>query len=185
MRVLYGRYYGMRYRAVATAVLRDASVLELCCGPGLLYQRELRSRASSYIGLDVNAGFVAGLRARGVDARVADVETAELPRADVVVMQASLYHFLPEDRALAMIERMRAAARSHVIISEPVQNLASSAIPILARLAARATATADGEQAQRFDEASLRAVVERLGPDVLLTCDRVGREQVCVLRGAG
>jgi SAM-dependent methyltransferase len=183
MRVLYGRYYAMRYAAVAMAVLRDASVLELCCGPGLLYLRGLRDRASSYIGLDANAGFVAGLRAQGVDARVADVETAELPRADIVVMQASLYHFLPEDRALAMIERMRTAARSHVIISEPVQNLASSRIPLVARLAARGTATAGGEQAQRFDEASLQALMARLGPGVLLSSKRFGRDQVCLLRG--
>ena len=184
MRVLYGRYYGARYKAVAAHVPQGASVLELCCGPGGLYRRRLRTRTSSYIGLDANAGFVAGLRRRGVDARVADVETAEFPRVDVVVMQASLYHFLPEDRAAALVERMRAAAKRFVIISEPVRNLASSRIPLVARLAARGAATAGGEHAQRFDEASLRAFMERFGPAVLAIAPApYGRDQLCVLLG--
>ena len=69
MRALYGRHYAARMRAVAEQVPPGASVLELCCGPGTLYLRHLRSRAGGYIGVDVNPGFVARLKARGVDAR--------------------------------------------------------------------------------------------------------------------
>ena len=79
MRVLYGRHYGDRMRAVAEQVPDGASVLELCCGPGTLYTRCLRSRTSGYIGLDVNEGFVAGLRRRGIDARRLDLSVAGVP----------------------------------------------------------------------------------------------------------
>ncbi|MEA2156523.1 MAG: hypothetical protein QOE11_2663 [Solirubrobacteraceae bacterium] len=184
MRALYGRYYGARHAAVAEHVPDGASVLELCCGPARMYLGQLRRRTRSYVGLDSSAAFVERLRRRGVDARVADVETAELPRADIVVMQASLYHFLPQDRAAAMVERMRAAACERVVISEPVRNLACSRVGAVARLAAGGTATAGGAQAQRFDEASLRALMSRFGPAVLGDAPAPGgREHVYVLMG--
>jgi hypothetical protein len=184
MRVLYGRYYGARDAAVAAHVPDGASVLELCCGPARMYLRELRGRTRSYVGLDANAGFVERLRRRGIDARRADVATADLPRADVVVMQASLYHFLPQERAAAMIERMRAAARQRVVISEPVRNLASSRVGAVARLASRGTATAGGAHAERFDEASLRALMDRFGSAVVDAAPAPGgREHVYVLTG--
>src|SRR5437879_4311166 len=97
MRALYRRHYAARLRAVAEQVPDDASVLELCCGPGTLYLRQLRGRTSGYVGIDVNPGFVDRLRGRGVDARRLDLAAGEdpLPSADAVVLQASLYHFLP------------------------------------------------------------------------------------------
>jgi SAM-dependent methyltransferase len=97
MRVLYGRNYAARMRAVAEQVPASASVLELCCGPGTLYRRYLSARTGGYVGVDVNEGFVEALRRRGVDARRIDLADASepLPAADVAIMQASLYHFLP------------------------------------------------------------------------------------------
>ena len=52
-----------------------------------------------YRGLDLNPVFVRRLRALGVDAEVADVSAAPLPPADIVLMQASLYHFIADARA--------------------------------------------------------------------------------------
>ena len=184
MRVLYGRYYAARDAAVAAHIPDGASVLELCCGPARLYERELRGRIGSYVALDASERFVARLRRRGVDARQADVATAELPVADVVVMQASLYHFLPA--ADAIVRRMRAAARSSVIIAEPVRNLASSRFGVVARLGAGGAATAAGAQPQRFDASSLQALMAVFG-DAVLFCGPVpgGREQVYVLSGTG
>lgn len=184
MRVLYGRYYAARDAAVAAHVPAGASVLELCCGPARLYLCELRGRIGSYVALDANAGFVERLRRLGVDARQADVATADLPAADIVVMQASLYQFLPE--AEAMVDRMRAAARASVVVSEPVRNLASSRLGVVARLAAGGAATAHGAQAQRFDAESLEALMARFGGAVRFRGPVPGgREHVYVLSGAG
>jgi hypothetical protein len=186
MRVLYGRYYAARDAAVAAHVPDGASVLELCCGPARMYLRELRGRTRSYVGLDANAGFVERLRRLGVDARRADVATAELPTADVVVMQASLYHFLPAPQAAAMIERMLAAASDRVVVAEPVRNLASSRLGVVARLAAGGAATAAGAQEQRFDAASLRALMDGFGAAVVHAAPAPGgREHVYVLSGTG
>lgn len=182
MRVLYGRYYAARDAAVAAHVPDGASVLELCCGPARLYLRELRGRIGSYVAMDASALFVDRLRRRGVDARRADVATAELPVAEIVVMQASLYHFLPD--AEGMLRRMRAAAIRSVVVAEPVRNLASSRLGLVARLGAGAAATAQGAQAQRFDAESLRELMARFG-DAVQSCEPApgGREHVYVLSG--
>ena len=59
MLALYGRHYGSRYRAVADLIPGGSSVLDLCCGPALLYHRYLRHKSVRYTGLDVNAKFIA------------------------------------------------------------------------------------------------------------------------------
>ena len=182
MRVLYGRYYAARDAAVAAHIPDGASVLELCCGPARLYLRELRGRIGPYVALDASAVFVDRLRRRGVDARVADVATTPLPVADIVVMQASLYQFLPD--ADAMLRRMRAAAKRSVIVAEPVRNLASSRLAVVARLGAGGAATAQGAQPQRFDAGSLRALMARFGDAVVFHAPAPGaREHVYVLSG--
>jgi len=186
MRALYGRHYAARMSAVAEQVPAGASVLELCCGPGTLYMRHLRARAGDYIGVDVNERFVAALRRRGVDARRLDLADGAdpLPAADVAIMQASLYHFLPD--ATAIVDRMLVAARDRVIISEPVRNLATSDLPGVALLGRRAADPGVGAHAERFTEETLDAMMARYRE--LTLADFLipgGREKVYVLAAGG
>ena len=185
MRALYGRHYQDRLRAIADEVPAGASVLELCCGPGTLYTRYLRTRTSGYIGLDVNERFVAALRRQGIDARLMDLADAgePLPTADVALMQASLYHFLPD--AGRIIDRMLAAARERVIISEPVRNLASSENPVIRLLGRHTTDPGVGGGERRFDERRLEELMDRYRDRALRSFSIPGgRERVCVLRAA-
>ena len=186
MRALYGRHYAARMSAVAEQVRVGSSVLELCCGPGTLYLRYLRARTSGYIGLDVNRGFVARLRRAGVDARsldLADVKVS-LPTAEVVIMQASLYHFLPN--AAQIVDRMLDAAAQRVIISEPVRNLASSDHRWVGALGRRAADPGVGGHAARFTEATLDELMSRWSGRVLASFHVPGgRERVYVLAGGG
>ncbi|MFD0362230.1 methionine biosynthesis protein MetW [Nocardia sp. GCM10030253] len=154
MRGLYGRHYGARYRAIAAIVPDGASVVELCCGPATLYSRYLRGKSIDYMGLDLNEGFIARVAKAGGRGAVRDLHSdSPLPEADYLVMQASLYHFLPEPGPL--IDRMLAAAGKQVIIAEPIRNLASSDNRVLAALGQRFTDAGDGAQAHRFTEATL------------------------------
>jgi Methionine biosynthesis protein MetW len=155
MRVLYGRHYGDRMRFVAAEVPDGASVLELCCDPGTLYLRHPQGRVSGYIGIDVNARFVEQLNRRGVAANRLDLAAGDepLPAADMVVLQASLYRFLPAPERI--LDRMLAARRDRVIVSEPVRNLASSDLSIVSRIGRRAADPGVGEHAQRFTEETL------------------------------
>jgi SAM-dependent methyltransferase len=182
MRLLYGRHYRDRMRAVAARVPAGSSVLELCCGPATLYRRHLRSRARAYTGVDLNERFTARLRRQGIDARQIDLATnrAPLPQADIVLMQASLYHFLPD--AGLIVDRMLTAARSQVIVAEPIRNLASSRSPLLGRLGRRGTDPGGGGHAERFTEETLDALMSDYR-DRVVEAFKIpgGREKVYVL----
>jgi SAM-dependent methyltransferase len=184
MRVLYGRHYKARMRAIVAEVPEGSSVLELCCGPGTLYTRHLRGHAGHYIGLDVNGKFIEGLRRAGVDARRIDLASdgRKLPDTDVVIMQASLYHFLPQ--AHEIVERMIGAARDRVIISEPIRNLSSSELPVIGTLGRRAADPGVGGHAQRFTEMTLDQLMQ-LHRSRVLKSSLIpgGREKLYVLDG--
>lgn len=182
MRLLYGRHYRDRMRAVADQVPAGASVIELCCGPGTLYKRYLRTHVSSYTGLDVNPGFVRALQAQGIDARLVDLRASQpLPTGEVVLMQASLYHFLPA--AEPIVEQMLAAASRLVVVSEPIRNLSSSDHAVIGRLGRKASDPGDGGGEGRFTETTLDRLMERfanrLEHSFLIPG---GREKVYVLR---
>ena len=85
-------------------------------------------------------------------------ENRPLPQAQYVVMQASLYHFLPD--ASSVIERIIAAAEKQVLIAEPVHNVADSRIRPLALLARKLTNPGTGDQRYRFNELTLDAQME-------------------------
>jgi len=184
MRALYGRHYATRMRVVAERVRPGASVLELCPGPGALYERHLRGRAGVYTGVDVNDRFVARLRRLGAQALVRDLAASDqpLPRADAVIMQASLYHFLPA--AGALVDQMLAAAEELVIIAEPIRNLASSGLPLVGMISKRAANPGAGadSHALRFDEPGLDRL---MAPYEAQTVEAFtipgGREKVYVL----
>jgi SAM-dependent methyltransferase len=160
MRGLYGAHYSDRYRAIAELVQAGSSVLDLCCGPGTLYERHLRGKGVEYTGLDINPRFaarVSGLGCRGV---VWDLRREDpLPKADVVVMQASLYHFLPDPAPV--VERVRRAAARRVIISEPIRNLTTARMPVVRAFTSRLT-TVGGAGGHRFTEHSLDRFVSSL-----------------------
>jgi trans-aconitate methyltransferase len=181
MVLLYGRHYASRYRAIARLIPPRAQVLELCCGPAVLYRRYLRSRGVRYRGLDIHRNFVDELRRRNIPAEVWDLQSDRaLPAADNVIMQASLYHFLPD--ASGVVERMLRAARRQVIVAEPIVNLTDSSTPVIAALARRLSRTSQGEQSLRFTEKTLDAFFEPYRSRVR-ECFLIpgGREKVYVL----
>jgi SAM-dependent methyltransferase len=160
MLALYGRHYASRYRAIAELVPNGSSVLDLCCGPALLYHRYLRHKLVRYTGLDVNAEFIDRLTRRGASGQVWDLRSEKaLPEADYVIMQASLYHFLPDPSPI--MDRMLRAARRQVIVSEPVRNLSSSNSRLLALVGKLLTDPGVGNHSQRFNEASLDQFLSR------------------------
>jgi SAM-dependent methyltransferase len=182
MRALYGRHYPERYRAVAGLIPEGARVLEVCCGPGFLYERALRERNVNYTGLDVNPAFARRVERLGGRGLVRDLaRDAPLPSSDYVIMQASLYQFLPD--AAGVVRRMIEAASAFVVVAEPVRNLATSGVPVLSTLARRATDAGQGARPLRFTECSLDALLEN-APARLVRAFLIpgGREKVYLLR---
>lgn len=181
MAALYGRHYEARYRAVAGLIPAGTSVVDLCCGPGILFNRHLAARGVDYTGLDINPRFVSRVNRRGGRGLVWDLrDDRPLPVADSVVMHASLYQFLPD--ASPVVGRMLRAARERVIIAEPVRNLATGRVPILSALARRQTDPGLGARPRRFSERTLDDFMETLAArSVRSFLIPGGREKVYVL----
>jgi hypothetical protein len=98
------------------------------------------------------------------------------------LMQASLYHFLPD--AAPLLDRMLAAARDRVIISEPIRNISSSTNPLLRVLGRRGTDPGAGGHDHRFTEETLDKLLSRYAPRVRRSfLIPGGREKVYVLAG--
>ena len=162
MMILYGRHYLDRYRAVADLIPHGADVLDLCCGPGVLYDRYLRHKNVRYLGLDISENFVNDLVRRGIPAERWDLRVDRpLPNAEYVIMQASLYHFLPN--ADLMLDRMLAAASEEVIVAEPIRNLSLSKVPAIAYLSGKLTDRGAGPERNRFVEFTLDELAQRYG----------------------
>ena len=108
---IYAETTGPNARQVlfdAVAEVHPADVLEVGCGEGELARRLVRELGVSLVALDQSARMVELARARGVDARVGDLQ--ELPfedgSFDVVVAGWILYHVADLDRGLAEIARV-------------------------------------------------------------------------------
>jgi Methionine biosynthesis protein MetW len=181
LRALYGRHYVARFRAIADLIPDGASVVDLCCGPATLYVSFLREKSVDYLGLDINDRFIARLNEAGGRGEVRNLHADRpLPHADFVIMQASLYHFLPQARPV--IDRMLAAARSQVIVAEPIRNMATSRNPILAMLGRRLTNVGEGAVLNRFTETLLDELFGNYAPHVVQhSLIAGGREKLYVL----
>jgi SAM-dependent methyltransferase len=183
MRALYGSGYSDRFRSVADLIEEGSSVLDVCCGPGTLFHRYLKAKRVRYTGLDINPHFVERLAADGAKGLIWNLNVPRpLPRAEYVVMQGSLYHFLPE--ASNIIDRMVSAAEKQVLIAEPIRNLTDSRIFLLAFLARKLTNPGTGDQPNRFNEARLDALMERYrkrSHDVQSRLIAGGREKLYIL----
>jgi SAM-dependent methyltransferase len=96
----------LAYAAVAEVAPRN--VLEVGCGPGDFAQRLTVELGCDVAAIDLSARMVELTRARGVDARVGDVQ--ELPFADgkfdCAVANWMLYHVPDLDRALTELARV-------------------------------------------------------------------------------
>jgi hypothetical protein len=110
--------------------------------------------------LRVTAAHEAAHRKADVPTRFFNVLSDPIPPADYVVMLSSLYHF--RWRAGDVLERMNAAARVAVVISELIQNL--SAHPSWrGRIAGGLSNAGVGEYRERFDLTELRALADAHG----------------------
>ena len=164
MRALYGRGFRSLYADVAARIPPGASVVDVCAGPATLWHECLRERGVEYLALDFNGHFVMSARRRGARARFFDLARDPVPPADYVVLGSSLYHF--RGREDELLEQLRAAARSAVIVSEPIQNLSTTGPRWLRGLAARLSDPGTGDFRERFDLAAFEAFAKRHGAAV-------------------
>lgn len=183
MRVLYGAAYEARYSAISEFVTDGAEVFEACAGDAYLYRRYLRQRAVRYRAGEFNPKFVSHARRLGIEMDRFDLRSDPVPIADVVILHASLYQFMPDH--LQVVRRLLGAARQTLIISEPVRNLSTSNWALVRWIAARSADPGDGNKPTRFDEASLDDFFEGHFAEHITSRALIpgGREKIFCLRG--
>jgi len=107
------------------------------------------------MGLDINCGFIRSGNRRGIDIRYLNLDTAaHLPVMDYVVIQDSLYQFIPEHERL--IELLLSAAGAQVIVSEPVRNMTGSPNPLAHWLGCTFSNPGTGQKRHRFNREMLK-----------------------------
>jgi hypothetical protein len=171
MRVSYRGEYTERYTLLGNALSVPSDVLEVCSGDLALHDH-LRRRGllRSYRGLDISSAMVARARRRGVHVEAADLRAVrQLPRAEVVVMQASLYQF--HTMADSLLRLLWETAERQLLIAEPVHNLSTSGNALVRRVGQLLSQTEESPHPFRYTEETLRELYRRCG--VPLT--RVGR----------
>lgn len=133
MRLLYGPHFEDRYQAVAGQIPPGLSVMDVCAGDAYLFTKYLKGKNDDYLAIDNSPFFIRSARKRGIACMQRNVLDDAFPAADVVVMMASLYQFIPQEKSV--ISKLLASAKKKLIITEPISNLSSSRFQIISRLA--------------------------------------------------
>ncbi len=162
MKLLHGKGYRRRYVLISKEV-KDLEVLDLCCG-----DCELAKYVKNYKGADFNPVFVKSARKKGIEAIRLDVMNDEIPTSECIVMQASLYHFIPEHKKV--LQKVLEKAPK-VIISESHVNLAQSNFKPLAWFAKLLTKTSKDNE-HRFDKDQLFKLYREFGAKKIIVAKR-------------
>jgi len=116
-RSIYRAAEGDDAREIAFAAVAEAApgtVLEVGCGPGEAADRIVRELGARVVAVDLSPRMVELARARGVDARVGDLQELPFPDGsfDCALAAWVLFHATDLDRALSELARvLRAGAR--------------------------------------------------------------------------
>ena len=154
MRLLYGSNFEERYKSIANIIPNNASVVEVCAGDGYLYRHYLKNKNVTYVGYDINPALVRASQKKGISMLLCNLFEDQVPMADYVLIQASLYQFIPRENEI--ITKLLNSARIALIVAEPVKNLSDSSNPIIRFLARRSANPGSGHVAKRFNSDTLR-----------------------------
>lgn len=174
---LYSGRPRRRFRSVIEEIPVGSSVVDLCAGTSMFHD-ELQYKRVEYTAVDVNPSFVRAFGRKGIRALCIDIRKGNLPRADILVMNSSLYHFIPNvDKVLG---EMLAAARRKVIILEAVESFSNSRFSPLERFA-KNVITVDGIVPEfHFTAQSFRHSMEAISRSVRFDSVGGGRDMLAV-----
>lgn len=127
-RAAYKTAVGPDARDVAFAAIAEVSpqrVLEIGPGPGELSERISRDLGVTVVAVDSSERMIELARSRGVDARLGDVQSLELPSEsfDCAVAAWMLYHVPDVDRGLGEIARVLRTAGRLVAVTNAADHL--------------------------------------------------------------
>lgn len=179
IKLLYGKYFLKRYRELIDYIPKGDTVLDVCSGDCNLYHFAIKGR-NQYTGVDIN---VSGLKKnRNINQKQLDIIKDPIPKADIVIIQGSLYQFQPNQKKI--IDKLLEAAKKKVIISEPIINLANSKNSLIAFIAKYSVNPGTGDATKRFTKSSLNYLFKSNYRNIIETSFTAagGRDMVYILK---
>lgn len=156
LRVSFRKHYLSRYQTISDLIPPHSSVLDVCCGDCKIYDF-LKLKHVDYRGVDFNSIFVNSARARGIQAYERNIKKDVLPQADIVLLQGSLYQFIPDQ--VEIVTKLLTCAKKAFILCEPIKNHAASNFNLLSKLACVLNNPGDGIKLHRFNLEMLKEML--------------------------
>ena len=180
MNVLYLGKYGKRFDLIVAslrALTPGQRIAELCFGDTVIAEA-CKQAGHEWIGLDINREFVSEAKKKGYQALEIDLTANQnLPRADILIMMGSFYHFHRiEDQFL---KKMLDSAPI-LFISEPVLNL-SRRSDFLGAIARRAANAGKGDEEFRYTKDTFLEFLDRNSQPMNFTIsmvEKVGKDLI-------
>ena len=157
VKLMYKKHYNDRYREINRLIEADSSVVDVCCGDSYLYSF-LKNKNINYLGLDFNPTFINVSVKKGINVRLFNIFKDEIPKADYVVIQTSLYQFIPNhDRIL---KKLLLATGKYLIITETVKSFGASNNKFISTIGKFLNNPGDGVKPERFSKSSFETAIE-------------------------
>lgn len=164
MKLLCGRHYRRRYIELRNLIDSNSSLLDVCCGDCKLYEF-LKDKNIEYTGLDFNPIFIKKANERRINARLCNIHKDNIPSADYVVIQSSLYQFIPEH--VKVLQKLFKATNRYLVISECLNSYSVSKSWIFSYVGKKLNNPGDGIKALRFNMEMLKEAIEPFRGDVV------------------
>ncbi len=155
MKILYGNYFEARYKSIADLIPDYATVTEVCAGDAYLFKNYLKIKNVKYTGLDINSSFVKHGQKNNIQIFEFDLLKDEVPVSDYIIIQASLYQFIPEHEFI--VRKLLASTKKTLLIVEPIRNLALSSNRVVAFIAKYSANPGENHKIHRFNRETLMA----------------------------
>ena len=177
IRALYGKHYVASYKKIASLIPENSSLVDVCCGDAILYSF-LKSKNIDYLGLDANQPFVNSSLKRNIRIKLADARYDEIPGADYIVLQRSLYQF---KNPVALVNKLRVSARKAVVISESINNLGNSVFgKMTSKIIPLFVGTNFDNPGFRFNEKGFKKILNPFSPKYMKV--EGGRDLMAVIK---
>jgi hypothetical protein len=181
MKLSYGSQYTKRCEALVRYIPDGAALFEACMGDAFFYHRYLKAKNIRYACGDINPVFVNAALVKGLDARLLNVFSDEIPKTDYILMQASLSYFIPQEASVIM--KLLNAANKRLIIAESVHNLSNSSSGFKSAVGTFLSKAKAGQSKIKFTRESLQQTLAPFKDHIETIDERAGqRETIIVLK---
>ena len=157
VRLMYKKHYGELYETINDLIAENSSVVDVCCGDSYL-QSFFENKNIEYLGLDFNPTFINFSSKRGINAKLFNIYKDDIPQADYIVIQTSLYQFIPNHDQI--LQKLYQAADKYLIITETLKSLGGSGNKFVSSIGRFLNNPGDGVKAERFVMPTFKKAME-------------------------